>query len=289
MLTLQTSHVSMHACMHERDHVCDHAHDPRPPPLEAPPRLPTSCDPAQPLGVVLQGRRGPRRYPGRPRPCSTLQHDLHAPRPVGSGDLLTRPPRAILAPPAHTARNTRRVSLPDHVRTAVVLRGSHHDLCAAERDLTRAVLYIPRKTERVRSSGRSRSMTTRVVFQWPGYAFLASEYSHLIPEIHRRYGLRHLRDGVQTVVPLSVLEPSRMLEITSSIEARASRRRSLPPLPSPGDLVSVSAGRWGEFRGVVVSATRTMVVVDVPGSPVCVRADPARVTIVDTKKPLVSG
>ena len=267
--------------------VCDHSRDPRPRPSR--PRRPASCDPAQPLGVVLQGRRGHRRYPGRPRSCSPLQHDLHAPRPVGSGNLFTRPPRAILATPAHTTQNTRRVSLPDHVRTAVVLRGAHHDLCAAERDLTRAVLYIPRKTERIRSSGRSRSIVVRVVHQWPGYAFLASEYSHLIPEISRRYGLRHLRDGVQTVVPLSVLEPSRMLEISSSIEARASRRRSLPPLPSPGDLVSVSAGRWGEFRGVVVSATRTMVVVDVPGSPVCVRADPARVTIVDTKKPLVSG
>lgn len=168
---------------------------------------------------------------------------------------------------------------------ALVVRGLPSLLAVAEEELSRAVLYIPRVLERVRPSARSRSMRRVVSLQWPGYAFLREDHAprgFVLATFLSRHGISHLLPGEPTRIPVSQLEPSRILEANSLLDLQ--HRAPLPPLPpAPGDLVSVPAGRWGEFQGTVVSCTRTMVVIDVPKSMIPVRADPRDVKILSRK------
>lgn len=178
---------------------------------------------------------------------------------------------------------------PDHgssVHTAIVLCATYEDLHRAEEQFGRSVLYIPRVTETNRPSGRARTMRTRTILQWPGYAFLHSLSSHHLPEIVSRYYFRHMKRDTTTLIPVSLLQPSRNLEIQSMLDAEGRTKTQLPPLPEVGDLVSVRAGRWSDFRGVVREVRRGMVVVDVPSSDLSVKAHPASITILDRKKVL---
>lgn len=172
------------------------------------------------------------------------------------------------------------------VHTAIVLCATYEDLHRAEEQFGRSVLYIPRVTERNRPSGRARTMRTRTILQWPGYAFLHSLHSDKLPEIISSYYHRHMKRSSITLVPVSLLQPSRHLEITSMLEADRPQQQHIPPLPAVGDLVSVRAGQWADFRGVVREVRRGMVIVDVPKSDLSVRAHPTAVTIIDRKKVL---
>lgn len=165
-------------------------------------------------------------------------------------------------------------------RTAIVVRGLQADLDEAEAKLTRSVLYIPRILEITRVSGRSRKLLRQLVPQWPGYAFVTPD--NVSTSMLRQHKIRHLLGEHVTHIPISQLEPSRILEIESMTDPKD--RRPLPPLlPEPGDLVSVPAGRWGAFHGIVLTCEHKMVVVEVPHSLVHVRADPRTVTILDRK------
>lgn len=172
---------------------------------------------------------------------------------------------------------------------ALVVRGLPSHLAVAEEELTRSVLYIPRVMERFRPSARSRSVRRVLSLQWPGYAFLREDHApadFVLATFLSRHCISHLLPGEPTRIPVSQLEPSRILEANSLLGGE----RPLPPLPpAPGDLVSVPAGRWGEFRGTVVTCTRTVVVIDVPKSMIPVRADPRDVKILSRKITLVPG
>lgn len=172
------------------------------------------------------------------------------------------------------------------VHTAIVLRATYDDLHRAEEQFGRSVIYIPRVTEHNRPSGRARTMRTRTILQWPGYAFLHSLHSDRLPELISRYYHRHMLRDTITLIPVSLLQPSRHLEIQSMSGDRSTPNSQLPPLPAVGDLVSVRAGEWSDFRGVVREVRRGMVVVDVPHSSIPIKAHPTAVTVIDRKKVL---
>lgn len=180
------------------------------------------------------------------------------------------------------------------VHTAVILRGSTTDIHRAEEQFGRSVLYAPRKTERSRPTGRSRVLRTIVLFQWPGYAFLHSSYEHHLDELRSRYHLRHMKSDTITRIPVSYLRPSRDLEILSRSEttqpapppARPETRPPRSPDPAVGDLVSVQAGEWSDFTGVVREIRRGHILVDVPHADFCIRAHPSAVRVIDRKKVL---
>lgn len=170
------------------------------------------------------------------------------------------------------------------VMTAVILRGTHHDLHRAEEQFGRSVVYLPRITEMDRPSGRSRRMRAHVILQWPGYGFLHCLHEHHLPELTSRYCLMHMvRDRV-TRIPVSQLAPSRDLEVSSAADAQTQSRPSLPPPPAVGDLVSVRAGAWRDFVGTVREVRRGMVLVNITQSVFPIRASFASVTVLDRKK-----
>ena len=105
MLTLQTSHVSMHACMHERDHVCDHAHDPRPRPSRPRPTYRPLATLHSPWESSCRGEEAPAATPVAParvRPCSTTSTRLG--RSVLGTCSRARP--ALYLPRQHTPHGT---------------------------------------------------------------------------------------------------------------------------------------------------------------------------------------
>lgn len=178
---------------------------------------------------------------------------------------------------------------PDTVLTARIMRGSKNDILRAEQEFGRSAVFCPRKTDRGRSCGRSRKMVTRTMFQWPGYVFVHTKYAthDFVSMLASRFSLVDMLDTVPTLVPVSQLQPSRYLERQSALDCiDPDDLASLPPLPAVGDLVSVAAGRWASFLGTVIEVRNGMVVVDVPTSPISVRASPRAVTVVDRKKVL---
>lgn len=257
----------------------------------------------QDAGPTLQRRQTPPRYPYIPRPypsSSTRPPRVSARAPFPAAPAALYFPRA---PPHHSRRHqqvtyiTQQMPLehephfddPDHSPTthcAIVLCAVADDLHRAEEQFGRAALYIPRVTERSRPAGRSRVLRTITIFQWPGYAFLHELSANLLPTLISRYYFRHMRPPHPTLIPVSALQPSRHLEITSALDAARPQASPLPPLPGVGDLVSVRAGRWSEFRGVVREVRRGMVVVDVPHSSMPIKAHPTAVTVLDRKKVL---
>lgn len=254
----------------------------------------------QDAGPTLQRRQTPPRYPFIPRPYPSSSSVLHASRPAP----LSPPPLPRYTCSTHPTRRHQQVTYitqqmplehephfddPDHSPTthcAVVLCAVADDLHRAEEQFGRAALYIPRVTERSRPAGRSRVLRTITIFQWPGYAFLHELSTNLLPTLISRYYFRHMRPHHETRIPVSALQPSRHLEITSALDAARPQASPLPPLPGVGDLVSVRAGRWSEFRGVVREVRRGMVVVDVPHSSMPIKAHPTAVTVLDRKKVL---
>lgn len=170
---------------------------------------------------------------------------------------------------------------------AVVLRGSHHDLLAAEEQLGRSILYIPRMTVRQRQSGRSRRTVVRVVHQWPGYCFLRDDGPSVTTErLHAllsRHSLYHMIEGRITRVGVLELIPSRDLEQMSHLRALEPDIAVPPPvLHVPGSRVRVDCGMWGFMEGTVVEANSVSVLLDF-GSGASIsrgRADPARCTVI---------
>lgn len=173
------------------------------------------------------------------------------------------------------------------VHTAVVLWGTHDDIHRAEQFFGRSVLYVPRVTERNRPVGRCRRPQSVTIMQWPGYAFLHSLHEDKLDEVRSRFLLRPLRHDRIVRIPVSQLQPSRRLEAISARRASSPSSAPLPPeQPMPGDLVSVQAGSWSKFVGVVVEVRRGMVIVEIPKSDLHVRADVGDVEIIDRKKVL---
>ena len=176
-----------------------------------------------------------------------------------------------------------------HHNALILTSSSAHDLLRAEQEYGRSVIYIPRVSERNRPTGRSRTLTTRTMFQWPGYVFLHSHYMSdtIMRDLTYRFSIHHMVPTGPTYIPVSQLQPSRHLERSSITRCEEPQTKPSPrPLPSPGDLVSVQAGPWTAFQGTVIEVRMGMVIVDVPNSPISVRADPSAVTILDRKKVL---
>lgn len=169
---------------------------------------------------------------------------------------------------------------------AIVLRGGHHDLLAAEEQLGRSLLYIPRMTVRVRPSGRSRRTVVRVLHQWPGYCFLRDDGSRQTQErlslLTGRHRLYHMMETCVTRIPVSELLPSRDLEQLSHLRASEPDVSVPPPvLHTPGSRVRVDCGSWGHMEGTVAEADIHSVLVMVDGSSAFsrIRADSARCTV----------
>jgi hypothetical protein len=166
---------------------------------------------------------------------------------------------------------------------AIVLRGSHHDLLAAEEQLGRSILYIPRMTIRERQSGRSRRTVVRVVHQWPGYCFLRDDGPSITAErltsLILRHHLYHMVDDRITRVGVMDLVPSRDLEQLSHLRAlEPDIEVPAPVIHAPGSRVRVDCGMWGFLEGTVVESNSVSVLLDF-GQAASIwrgRADPAR-------------
>lgn len=169
--------------------------------------------------------------------------------------------------------------------TTIVMRAPQRDLVRAEEQFGRSVVFCPRVTDTARVHSRSRRVARMTSPQWPGYAFVHTLHAteSLLYELVSRYFFHHLLDDRTTIIPVSQLQPSRHLERTSQLRTVAP---SIPAPPEVGDLVSVQAGRWSAFQGVVTEVRHSMVVIAVPHSILTVRADLSAVTIVDRKKVL---
>lgn len=164
----------------------------------------------------------------------------------------------------------------------LVLHGHPSALERARDRLGSATVYVPVVTERYRVS-RCRSSSTRVVHQYPGYAFMrrSDREEDQLRDVWRRFGVRPLmrmdRPSERVTVPVVHLLAAIELERTTALSP-ASHDSGLRA--RPGVSVVVVDGPLSGLRAVSVSEV---------GDLVYVRPDGWSIDILLDKRSLVSA